>query len=291
MATPPRRNLVGVRVFPHYTNKNYGQHDKVLKLLGELGIKRISGLLAPGTVSQVGGFYKKAWEQYGIKTWFTVGAPRVTLSTSQWATLTKAVTANKTFIELCSGWNEPNHVRGGGDLPSDWPDTTAAHQKALWKNFKPIGGFGIGTPQLWSGDFARHDADLKKLAPKIEGAYNKVSWHLYPRGTVGTKFVDRFYNTYDSVLQHPDWQVCCTEAGYFTIPPDSNDTGANPVTEAEQAEYWPQHLKLYTDRGDRISIFELLDDPAGGREGYLGIVRADWTKKPAFGTIKRFLAG
>lgn len=276
-------DLVAVRVFPHYSSRNYGEHEKVLTLLGQLGIKRISGLLGPSTVQHVGGFYKKAFDRYGIKTWFTVGAPREVLTDAQWTAIGNAL-KGAPHVEIVSGWNEPNHSRGGGTLPSNWADTTAAHQARLWDIAHPL-GLMVGTPQLWSGTMSTHDADLKKLAPKIVGKYDTTSWHLYPRGTVGKDWVDRFYGLYESVLgKHP---VVCTEAGYFTGSADG--TGANPVTEAQQADFLPKHVRLYTDRGDRISYFELLDDPSGGREGSLGLVRADWTPKPAFGTLRDML--
>src|SRR3546814_2100506 len=64
-------------------------------------------------------------------------------------------------------------------------------------------------------------------------------------GTVGKEWVDRFYGLYESVLgKHP---VVRTEAGYFTG--SAAGTGANPVTEAQQAEYLPKHVRLYTEIG------------------------------------------
>lgn len=281
----PLRALVRVRVFPHYKDKNYGQHDKVIALLADLGAGA-SGLLTHDMSDAVIDFYRRAYEATGTKAWLTVGEPRKPLSAAQWDRIVAILTGSLNgMVDMCSGWNEPNHVRGGGTLPADWAKTTGAHQAELYRRVKPL-GIKVGTPQLWSGNLNDHDRDLRTLAPLIKGNFDTAAWHLYPRGGTGADLVTRFDATYKTTLG--EWPVVCTEAGYFTGTTDG--TGAKPVTEAEQADLWPQHIRLYTDRGYGISVFEMLDDPAGGREGTLGIVRADWTPKPAYAAIKALLA-
>ena len=42
---PSIRDLVGVRIFPHYSTKTYGRHEALFSWLQDLGIQRVTGLL------------------------------------------------------------------------------------------------------------------------------------------------------------------------------------------------------------------------------------------------------
>jgi len=275
-----------VRVFPSYTNV-YGQHDAVLARLGDLGIKRMSHKITPLMDAASIVFTQRAFQEHGIKSWLTVGEPRVPLTASDWDRITALLTGPLAgMVDRCYGWNEPNHVRGGGALPVDWQLMTGAHQTQLWQRVAPL-GIKVGTPQLWSGDFATHDADLVKLAPVIAGKFDHIAWHLYPRGGVGVDLLDRFEATYRAALGvHP---VVCTESGYCTAP--NYTGGSKAVTEGEEATVLPQLIDAYVSRGHGLSLFELLDDPdpsGANRESHFGLVRcpsldpATWSPKPAF---------
>lgn len=289
------QELVAVRVFPTYATEVYGQHDAVLARLGELGVKRMShkmgAMMSAATIS----FTQRAYQQHGIKSWLTVGESRVPLTAAQWDTIVALLKGPLAgMVDRCYGWNEPNHGRGGAAFTADWPTMTAAHQTQLWQRVAPL-GIKVGTPQLWSADFATHDADLAKLAPLITGTFDHIGWHLYPRGGVGVEYLEQFEATYRRVLG--EFPVVCTETGYSTVPNYSG--GAQNVTEAEQATLLPQLVDSYVSRGYGLSVFELLDDPdptGGNREAHLGLVRtptldpATWTNKPAFGAFNAKLA-
>ena len=77
-------DLVAVGVFPSYRTKVYGKHDAVLLRLGGLGVKRISHKLTPAlaTNEQVIEFTRRAYLEHGIKSWLTVGTPRVPIGRS-----------------------------------------------------------------------------------------------------------------------------------------------------------------------------------------------------------------
>jgi len=293
--TNPARDLAAVRVFPSYSTKTYGDHDAVLARLGDLGVKRMSHKITPAIDAATIAFTTRAYQEHGIKSWLTVGEPRETLTSGQWDQIVAVLTGPLAgMVERCYGWNEPNHVRGGGTLPADWAQTTGAHQAELWRRLAPL-GIKVGTPQLWSGDFAKHDADLSRLAPSIAGRFDHIAWHLYPRGGVGVDLIDRFDATYRAALG--DHRVVCTEAGYFTAP---NYTGGSKVvSEEEQANYLPQLIDAYVSRGYGLSMFEFLNDPdpsGAEREAHFGLVRcpslgpATWSNKPAFGAVKAHLA-
>ena len=288
------RELVAVRVFPTYRAEVYGQHDAVLARLGTLGVKRISHKFSPLTDPATIAFTRRAYHEHGIKSWLTVGEPRVPLTTSQWDKM-EALLAGPLagMVERCYGWNEPNHGRGGGPLTDQWPEQTAAHQKQLWARAKPL-GIKVGTPQLWSGSFDTHDADLARLAPLIEGNFDHIGWHLYPRGGVGVDLIEEFEATYRRLLG--DFPVVCTEAGYLDAAGYTG--GAANLTSAQKADLVPKLVDAYTSRGYGLSYFELLDDPdasEAGREASLGLVEckgidpATWKNKPAFDALRSSL--
>ena len=79
MSRPPRQ-LVAVRVFPTYRGAVYGRHDAVLERLGDLGVTRMSHKLAPGIDAATIAFTRRAFDEHGIRSWLTVGAPRVPLA-------------------------------------------------------------------------------------------------------------------------------------------------------------------------------------------------------------------
>ncbi len=293
----PMAAMVAVRVFPSYRTSVYQHHDIVLARLADLGVKRISHKLTPEIASNAAviSFTRRAYLEHGIKSWLTVGEPHKVLSADDWNKIVGVLTGPLAgMVERVYGWNEPNHVRNGGPLPRDWHLQTAAHQQSLWDRVSPL-GIKVGTPPLWSGDFAKHDADLATLAPLLRGTFDHIGWHLYPRGGVGAELIDRFDATYRRALG--TFPVVCTEAGHFTAPRYVGR--AVNITEAEQSVYMPQLIDEYVKRGYGISYFELLDDPdpsGANREAHLGLCRtpsldpATWQPKPAYAALRAHLA-
>lgn len=291
----PAHELVAVRVFPTYRTKVYGQHDAVLDRLDALGVRRITHKLTPSMDPAAIAFTRRAFREHGIMSWLTVGEPRVPLDKRQWDEVQALLGGPLAgMVERCYGWNEPNHERSGGPLPGDWPQLTSAHQRELWARVKPL-GIEVGTPQLWSGSLETHDVDLAELAPQIEGSFDHIGWHLYPRGGVGVELIERFEATYRTLLG--EFPVVCTEAGYLDAATYTG--GAANLTPEQKADLVPALLDAYTSRGYGISYFELLDDPdpAGRqREAGLGLVECGavdpttWRNKPAFYSFASRLA-
>src|SRR5690606_36471865 len=117
------------------------------------------------------------------------------------------------MVEQVANWNEPNSSRNTNDPPlTNWAPNSGIQQKALWQ----IGSsrvIDVATVQLHSGSLTQHEADLRLVAPHLEGYDNRIAWHLYPRGGVAANLVQQFRDLYAQVLG--DYPVTCTEAGYF----------------------------------------------------------------------------
>jgi hypothetical protein len=286
--------LYGVRVFPQYTNKVYGNHAAVLEELRQLGVKRVSGLLTPTMSPEVLAFYRTAGD-LGIRLWMTCGEPGVPLGAKAWGKVRGHLTGPLLgLVEIVSGWNEPNHH---GVTAAQ----TVDHGKQLRDAINIVNAASdqqieVGTAQLWSGDIDAQYAYLRAMvaAGLTRDDYDWITWHLYPRPKAGSKVFDPALQvaqetTFRQILSDPDSPIFCSEAGYFTAP--NYQGGSNPVTEDEKAALLPQHTDWYVSRGYKVCNFELLDDPDPTgklREASFGDVRCPtldpltWTHKPSF---------
>ena len=280
---------LAVRVFPQYETKTYGNDEAVLDILGDLGVKRVSGLLTPDFDADEIAFYQQAHERHGIKVWFAVGKPGVAFSTSDWERVRFLLAGPLAGIaEIVSGWNEPNHRVASFAVP------TAIHQNALWANVQQLNAatgqdIKVGTPPLWSGNVNEQYADLRELAPLIQGSYDTINFHLYPHGETGASLRALFERQLaEFTAAYGDLPMLNSESGYST---SVNSTQGNPVTEEEQAVRVVELVNLHRALGIKLSYFEGVDDPDPtftNREAHFSFVRtpsldpATWTRKPAF---------
>ncbi len=286
------QKMVSIQVFPDRDDLSYRDHERILELLGGLGIKRVRGNLSPqsSTDTRVLKFYQDAYNRFGIKSWLTIGRPRITLTTSDWDSIQAAIEGPlQGMVARVDGWNEPSHNRGGTSEPTtDWEKKTGIHQAELWRRFG--GKIPVGSMQMWSGVLATHDTQLKAVAPYVmangKPMFDTIVWHLYQTGEVP---FNRYKTLYNSLFG--DLPIVCSETGMSTAP--NQISGAASMDEAGQAEYIKTHIGMYLSKGCAVNWFELHDepDPAGtDREDWLGIVRFDGTPKPAYTALKNLLA-
>jgi len=295
-----RLKLSAIQTFPHRKDfPLYVDFPKVFGHLDALGIKLIRGQCGPGTSDEAMGFYKTAYEQHGIKCLLTIGEPRVFVTDAQWTGIEKKLTTlGVAAIDSIYGWNEPNSVRGGGVLPSDWAKQTANHQKKLAALGKKLGVL-VATCAPWSGQpSATWEAMAAvKAAGQTIDDYDIIAYHQYPRDTDTKEEVAAFYGNTETqlrkVLNDPDSPFACTEYGWSTAP-KAGASGAVRLTEDERAKRLPLVADYHVSHGNRHSLFELYntaDDTQADREDWLGIVWVDNTRTPAFKAYKAFLAG
>lgn len=308
------RQTFGTRVFPTYTGKVYGElvisdttrRTAARNWLTGLNPGFITHKLVPGMSTAVLNFIADM-STAGIPSVLTVGEPFKTYTDAQWNQMMGYLTGTLAgHVQMVTGQNEVNHVRGTGTLPTNWATIAGNHQHRLWTEVNGSGGVNatlaaagkpaikVGTPCLWSGDIAVHDADLNTLAPLVTGYCDAIVFHLYPRGGEPTwnlnHFVDEYQTKYGSSL--PIW---CTEAGYFTAP--NYTGGAANITEASQAIYLVKLVLEYALRGCKVGQFEFLNDPdptGANREANLGLLNVGsssvssllWSAKPAYAPLQ-----
>lgn len=305
---------VGVRDFPHYDNLTYGKRAAVESALGDLGVEWVTVKYVPAK-DEIADLERL--HAMGIKTVLTVGETKggyLPESAAFWKGLTENLVRWGDDVPMVSGWNEPNHIRGGGSpLPADWALRTLRdnliplHLATTAANARMSHQVAVGLPALWSGDTTQFRRDAEKLAAvrftdlngrawSSHNTIDTITYHLYPRGGDPTWELDKTIDAMRDTFPNADPTPWCTEAGYFTA---ANYTGgANAVTEDQQATYVAKMGLEYYLRDGYVSYFETVDDPDpsdSDREANLGLVDtpsldpATWQRKPAFGALAGIL--
>ena len=305
---------VGVRDFPHYDNFTYGKRAAVESALGDLGVEWVTVKYVPAK-DEIADLDRL--HAMGIKTVLTVGETKggyLPESAAFWKGFTEDLVRWGDDVPMVSGWNEPNHIRGGGSpLPADWALRTLRdnmvplQQATAAANARMSHQVAVGLPALWSGDTAQFRRDAEKLAAvrftdlngrawSSHNTIDTITYHLYPRGGDPTWELDQTIDALRDTFPKADPTPWCTEAGYFTA---TNYTGgAKAVTEAQQAAYVAKMGLEYYLRDGYVSYFETVDDPDpsdSDREANLGLVDtpsldpATWQRKPAFGALAGIL--
>jgi len=305
---------VGVRDFPHYDNFTYGRRGAVEAALGDLGVEWVTVKYVPAKDELAD---LERLHAMGIKTVLTVGETKggyLPESSAFWKGLTENLVRWGNKVPMVSGWNEPNHIRGGDSpLPSDWALRTLRDnmvplkQAAAAANARMSHQVDVGLPALWSGDTTQFRRDAEKLATvrfsdsngrvwSSDNTMDTITYHLYPRGGDPTWELDQTIDALRDTFPKADPTPWCTEAGYFTASNYSG--GAKAVTEQQQAAYVAKMGLEYYLRDGYVSYFETVDDPDpsdSDREANLGLVDtpsldpATWQRKPAFAALAGIL--
>lgn len=214
---------------------------------------------------------------------------------NDWARFVRtAVTRYRADIEHWGMWNEPN----GGDqeywtgTPTEFreiiliPGSTAAREAD--PNCLVVGP-SITVHTNWSTDWMNvvmanggADAiDIVELHVYAQDA-DEVFWNIDARSDSLDDILP-VMNVLQSlgIADKPLW---VTETGWAT-------SGAHAVDEATQAAYYAALLAGVQQRSatiERVFPYAMIDDPEGAEA--FGIVRADYTPKPAYTLYREFLA-
>lgn len=309
------RDYYSTRIFPTYVNKTYNElHNPTgLKWLTDMSLAGVSHKIEPNwhgpTRTLVGTLGAR-----GTKSLLTVGEPHVRYTSAQWDDMIGEIAAVGDHLLMVNGQNEINHARAPKVLPADWLSISVDHQQELWTRMNGANGTGglnatrqaagksrilVGSPNLWSGNVAKHHADLATVAPLVRAYCDVACYHLYPRGEHPTWKLDEFISKYrDPGAYGASKVLWCTEAGYFDAA-NAPAGGAVSVTQWAKDIYQRKQWLEYAKRGVRVSYFEFLDDvdPADtDRESSLGMIdtpaiaASTWKAKASYTNLKTMLA-
>ena len=276
-------DAIGVATHWGYLDTPYGNFEKAAPLLGALGVRHVRDGLHPRE--------RELWDKYGIKTTANFGPGDV-------AAQSQSIKENRDLIAMIEG---PNEV--------DIFPQSAQYQGQ---------GFPIGPRQYQNELYAALKADavtrdLPVIAPSTAraganqqlrplDAYDFLVMHSYAgghkpsdslAGDVNNNIkVARGLQSAGSIAK----RIVVTESGYHTA------TGANLViagvqpgiSEATGAKYFPRHFAEYWNAGIvRTFSYEFLNefaDEATNAEASFGLVRRDFTPKPAYLAVKNLIS-
>lgn len=265
---------IGVNTHLHYSGSAYKELANVERVLVDAGIRHIRDY--PVNVAAIAQL-----AQRGVRTSAIIGHP----DQGSWGLPIDTYFGNikkapEAFASI-EGTNEPDITMG-----SDWASKMRTHQKAVWDRVK-------GDPTLRHLPVAGPALTWAKNASALGDISASADWgnmHPYPGGRTPDK---RVSEDVAAAKQHnvAGKPVIATETGYHTALQSSS--GHRAATEAAQGTYMPRLSLGYFAMGvPRTFSYELVDQGADqtNSEKSFGLVRRDFTPKPAYTATKNMVA-
>lgn len=270
---------IGVNVHMTYKDTAYADRDRLAEKLSEAGIRHVRDGLSYDTQYAYDTFNQLA--SRGIHTTFIMGDP-----TEQRDTLPELISTLRTKVrgaaEAVEGPNEYSH---SGD--PRWAERLRPYQRRLYaavKSSPDLRGLPMLAPSLIS---PQDHAALGNLSDALDFG-NK---HSYPGGDIPEANLTEELSVAARVSGGRRSYV--TESGYHNAL--NTDSGHRPVPESVAATYMSRMFLEYFRRGvARTFAYELIDewpDPAKRElESDFGLLRSDYSEKPAFRSISNLIA-
>lgn len=297
MQPRPADNLAaafGVVTHLHFREAAYGQSERVVEQLADLGVRHIRSRLAamPPVRAAFVQLSANGTRVQGVCGAF--GDPQTMRQVMD--EVTKSYDDPVAVFSAFEGINEPNN----NGVP--WVDETRAKTKDLFEErhshgLDEITIVGPALARVSAGgvegaDTQAQSATLGDLTPWIE----QGNIHVYPRGQSPSADLDEFISWQRQVCGEKP--IYNTEGGFFTAI--NYRGGSNPASEDAVRQYAPRLVMESWIRGiQRFFLYELLDDPdesKSHRESNFGMVKVSglrtgdaWTPKPHYLAMKNFL--
>ncbi|MBJ7357705.1 hypothetical protein [Nocardioides sp.] len=269
----------GVNTHLTYTGP-YQDTARVSQALSDLGVRHVRDNLNLSSPESFPAMRQVA--STGVRFNLIMGRPR-SWQTPSLLVQTLAAELPTGVVESLEGANEYNLFAGA----VDWVTELRTHQQQLWEAAKaepttaqlpvlaPALGMKTGFEQL---------ADLGRYAD-----YGNA--HLYPGGRQPSYLIDQMTLAEQVVV--PGKPVVYTEGGYHNAT--NTTSGHRPTPEAVVGSYAPRMLLEHFVRGtQRFYQYELLDQRPDvdqvDHEARFGLLRHDFTPKPAYTAMKNLLA-
>lgn len=248
----------GVNTHVHYLDTRYGDWDKVVKAIEDLGVKHVrdAAFTYPGTGPDHWVYQKYcALAPYADLTLILDPPDLVGKDGTEPALVDDLKAWTCGALEAVSG---PNEVDASGD-PA-WVAKTRAYQCELFDAAKRAGLAVVAPTVIWSTDAL---GDLSACA-----TYGDM--HPYPGGRKPTHNLDANLRSHPKITGNT-LPMIVTETGYHNAwrSRDNQSSGGHPgVTEEAAATYLPRLGMDYLKRGiERAYVYELLDPFFGDRDG------------------------
>ena len=274
----------------------YSDFDKAAAQLGALGLRHLRfSATDPKSIAQINTLYAR----YGIRDLFTTG-------TSSGVPIPDLVAILKKMPGAVEAVEGPNEI----DI-KQWDDATHGFNKWFTYNGKSNKDGDLSASAAYVSDvYTALHADpalrqiavvspscafpenAKGLAPLSQIDFENM--HSYAGGALPSDQLDVRWIPGTVQMagpgrpQHPIW---ATECGYHTASKSVNQQP--PISEAAGAKYFPRLLAEYFRRGiTHVDTYELYDQGTNlaEQEQNWGLIRRDYTPKPAYVAEKNLLA-
>lgn len=271
----------GVCVHMGYTDTAYGDMTKVASSLKNLGVRHVRDDWVMDNTWR-GDRMRQTAAAAGVKFNVIMGKPNSPESAAQFVNSVATATAGSGFVESLEGANE-------WDISGDphWAANNRTRQQALYAAAKAnptTASLPVLAPSMAFPNNLAAMGDMSGMADLGNG-------HLYPGGrnpsyNLGTTVPALV----GSVGNKP---IDVTETGY-TNALNTTD-GHRPASEDAAATYLPRTLLENYSRGvHRTYSYELVDEKPETTltdvEQHFGLMRNDWSPKPAYTALKNLLA-
>jgi hypothetical protein len=284
---------IGVMTHQSYFNSTYGNYQAVSDKLVALGVRHARD---SATLSSDADHNRKVYNRFkgladrGVRYNLIVDPRSPGLANIDRAKMDSIIAHSGGALEAVEGPNEFD--LGGG---TDWADKLRSYQRSLYESVKasskPVPvlapSFVYTTSYDKLGDMSAY-CDLGNMHPYPggrnpgtsgwgDGGYGSLSWNAaYARKVCGPK------------------PLIATETGYHNVPGPLGAESNTGVPEAVSGKYIPRLFLHYYDQGlPRTYVYEMVDlnnDPSrSDREKHWGLLRSDYSVKPAYVALKRLI--
>lgn len=270
---------IGVMVHMTYMDTAYNDRNRLINILAQSGIRHVRDGLSFNTQYAYDSF--NALADRGIRTTFIMGDP-----SERRDTLEQLLSTLKTKVPRAAEAVEgPNEYSYSGDR--QWAPHLRTYQQRLHAAIKgdpTTSHLPVLAPSLIS---PQDHFDLGNLTSALDFG-NK---HSYPSADMPEANIQDEIAMAGNVSGNRP--VYVTESGYHNAL--NTTSGHRPISEEGAATYLPRMYLEYFRRGiPRTFAYELIDewpDPAKKNlEANFGLLRNDYSEKPAFRSLKNLIA-
>ncbi len=269
----------GVGIHLPFLDTPYADATRVADALSDLGVRHVRDDLYLGNERQYAGI--KTVADRGIKFNLIMGRPDKPGTPADYVRTVAGLPAGA--VESVEGINEWD-LFGAGRL--DWATEVATWQRDLYTETKAnpaTAHLPVLSPSM---AFKWNYAALPDLSPYAD----KANAHMYPGGYKPSNEITNITNALRTVV--PSKPLITTEAGYHNAVNTTN--GHLPVDEKTAGVYMPRLLLDHVMRGEeRVYSYELIDEfdntAKTNPEAHFGLLRRDWSPKPAYTAMKTLL--
>lgn len=270
---------IGINVHMNYRDTVYRDAPRLIDKMAELGVRHARDGLSWDTEYAYGVFNRMA--DRGIHTTFIMGEPRERADTLE-ELLAVLRTKVPRAAEAVEGPNEYHHREN-----PPWHEELRNYQRRLYsrmKNDPTLPRIPVLAPSLVTWQDHAEVGDLRD-------AIDFGNKHPYAGGEMPEANLDQELSVAARVSG--DLPIHVTESGYHNAL--ATTRGHRPTSEAATATYLPRMFLEHFRRGvPRTFSYELIDlwpDPAkSNQEANFGLLRNDYSEKPAFRSLKNLIA-